>query len=213
MQRQTPACGLAGRLAESPDAKQPTLITPRELSEILGERSRREPIFHGPKLGTTRIDFEKNHSRRFLGGGSLGPGILTLCHPRSAGKALATPHSDVWETSGFHGRKLAPDVYLLDCCKTRAANPPLRDLRAASEGWKTVYHLGTIAQQVRRSPHQAGKCLQHARAVLKELGKEEKAGECTFRLSASGNPLSKKTGRSYNLSKRRLNHPGLPRGH
>jgi hypothetical protein len=38
---------------------EPTLSTEPELSEVLAELSRREPIFHRPELGTTRADFEK----------------------------------------------------------------------------------------------------------------------------------------------------------
>jgi hypothetical protein len=61
----------------------------------------------------------------------------------------ASPHSDVWETMGFHCRKLAEDVYLLTYTliqdnkrRTRRSTIWQRTL----DGWKIVYHQGTIVQ-------------------------------------------------------------------
>ena len=84
-----------------------------ELSEILAELSRREPIFHRPELGTTRADFETMTAGRLLGSRSFRSSLYQNLHSRQPGRRYAAPHSDVWETMDFHCRRLARDVYLL----------------------------------------------------------------------------------------------------
>ena len=58
-------------------------------------------------------------------------------------------HADVWESSEFHRRRLAPDVYLLTY--TLILDTMRRTCRSiiwqrTGEGWKIVYHHGTIIQ-------------------------------------------------------------------
>jgi hypothetical protein len=64
-------------------------------------------------------------------------------------KRHTIPHVDMWETMDFHCRKLAHDVYLLTY--TLLQNKMRRTRRATiwqrtAEGWKIVYHQGTIVQ-------------------------------------------------------------------
>jgi hypothetical protein len=61
------------------------------------------------------------------------------------------PPVDVWKATGFHCRKLAQDIFLLtytllqdNRCKTRRASIWQR----SQEGWKIVFHQGTIVQEV-----------------------------------------------------------------
>ena len=62
----------------------------------------------------------------------------------------ASPHEDVWETSGFQCRRLASDVYLLTYTllqhKTRLTRRSTIWERTA-DGWKIVCHQGTTAQR------------------------------------------------------------------
>ncbi len=128
---------------------EPTLVTPAELSGILEELSRREPIFHRPELGTTRADFEKMTVDDFWEVGASGRRYSRSAVLDVLEKRYATPYADVWETTGFHCRKLAPDVYLLTY--TLVQDHKRRTRRSTiwqrtSEGWQIVYHQGTLVQ-------------------------------------------------------------------
>jgi len=61
-------------------------------------------------------------------------------------KAKAAP--DVWETSEFFCRKLAEDVYLLTYTLLQDRTRLTRRAsiwQKAADGWKIVYHQGTVA--------------------------------------------------------------------
>jgi hypothetical protein len=65
-------------------------------------------------------------------------------------KRHAAPHADVWETSDFQCRRLAGDVYLLTY--TLLQNNERLTRRSTiwqrtNEGWKIVYHQGTIVAE------------------------------------------------------------------
>ena len=127
--------------------REPTRTTNPELSEILAELSRREPIFHRPELGTTRADFETMTAEDFWEVGASGRSYSRSYVLDSLEKRYAVPHSDVWETMDFHCRRLATDVYLLTY--TLVQDKKRRTRRSTiwqrtAEGWKTVYHQGTI---------------------------------------------------------------------
>jgi hypothetical protein len=129
---------------------EPTLTTDPELTEILAELSRREPIFHRPELGTTRADFEKMTMEDFWEVGASGRRYLRTYVLDELEKRYSVRHSDTWETLDFHCRRLAPDVYLLTY--TLIQNKTRRTRRATiwqrtAEGWKIVYHQGTIIQE------------------------------------------------------------------
>jgi hypothetical protein len=137
---------------------EPTPATAPELAEIVAELSRREPIFHRTEFGTSRADFDKLMVEDYWETGASGrrytrPFILDLLESR-----YAAPQNDVWETSGFHCRKLAEDVYLLTYTllqnSTQESTQELARLtrratiwQRTPEGWKIVYHQGTIVQE------------------------------------------------------------------
>jgi hypothetical protein len=128
---------------------EPTPPSAPELAAILADLSSREPIFHRPEFGTTRADFDNLMVEDYWETGASGrryerARILDLLESR-----YSAPQTDVWETSGFHCRKLAEDVYLLTCTllqdKTRLTRRATIWQRTP-EGWKIVYHQGTIVQ-------------------------------------------------------------------
>ena len=56
---------------------------------------------------------------------------------------------DVWETRDFHCRKLAGDVYLLTYTLLQDNTRLTRRStiwQKTSDGWKIVYHQGTVVQ-------------------------------------------------------------------
>ncbi|HEY9125811.1 MAG TPA: DUF4440 domain-containing protein [Acidobacteriaceae bacterium] len=128
---------------------EPSRVTDPDLADILAELSAREPIFHRAEFGTTRADFDNLMVADYWETGASGPQyergyILDLLESRYAG-----PYNDVWETSDFHCRQLAPDVYLLTYTllqdKTRLTRRATIWQRIG-DGWKIVYHQGTVVE-------------------------------------------------------------------
>jgi hypothetical protein len=124
-----------------------TLTTPFELQEVLAELSSREPIFHRPEFGTTRADFDKLMAQDYWETGASGHRYSRAAILDELDKRFSAPHEDVWETSGFHCRRLCADTYLLTYTLlqdhvrlTRRATIWLR----TPDGWKIIYHQGTI---------------------------------------------------------------------
>ncbi len=122
-----------------------------EILDVLGELSRREPIFHRPELGTTRADFERMTVQDFWEVGASG-----RRYPRAAvldelEKRYSTAYTDQWETFDFHCRRLAADIFLLTY--TLVQDHSRRTRRSTiwqrtGEGWKIVYHQGTVVMDV-----------------------------------------------------------------
>ena len=128
---------------------EPTLATAPELYGILVELSRREPIFHRPELGATRADFERMTVSDFWEVGASGRRYSRAAVLDELEKRYAVPHADVWETTDFHCRKLADDVYLLTYTLLQDGKRLTRRAtiwRRTAEGWQIVYHQGTIVQ-------------------------------------------------------------------
>jgi hypothetical protein len=128
---------------------EPTLITAPELAGVLAELSSREPIFHRPELGTSRADFERMTVNDYWETGASGRRYSRQCVLDELELRFSAPHEDVWETRDFHCRKLADDVYLLTYTllqdKTRLTRRATIWQRTA-DGWKIVYHQGTIVE-------------------------------------------------------------------
>ena len=119
------------------------------IAEVFSELSAREPIFHRPEFGTSRADFERMTTADFWEVGASGrrysrDEVLDVLEKR-----YSAPHEDVWETSDFECRQLAPDVYLLTYTLVQDHQRITRRAtiwQRTSEGWKVAYHQGTIVQ-------------------------------------------------------------------
>ena len=133
------------------EGMEPERKTDPDLAGILEELSSREPIFHRPEFGVSRIDFERITAEDFCETGASGRCYSRALVLNELEKRFAAPHPDVWETSDFHCRQLAPGVYLLTY--TLLQDHVRRTRRATiwqrtDEGWKIVYHQGTIVQNM-----------------------------------------------------------------
>ena len=129
---------------------EPTLTTDPELKPILEELANREPIFHRPELGTTRADFERMTAADFWEIGASGRRYGRAYILEVLEKRHSTPHVDIWETSGFHCRTLAQDVYLLTYTLLQDGERKTRRStiwQRTPEGWKIIFHQGTIVQE------------------------------------------------------------------
>lgn len=131
------------------DEREPERRTDPELAGVLAELMDREPIFHRPELGTTRADFERMTANEFWEVGASGQRYSRECVLDELERRFAEPHSDVWETSDFRCQRLAEDLYLLTYTLLQDRVRLTRRStvwRRTPDGWKIVFHQGTIAQ-------------------------------------------------------------------
>lgn len=127
----------------------PTPATDPALPAVLKELISREPIFHRPEWGTTRAHFENMTAIDFWEVGASGrrysrEEVLTELERRQPVQT-----ADVWEASGFHTRELARNVYLLTYTLLQDNKRLTRRStiwERTPEGWKIVFHQGTIVQ-------------------------------------------------------------------
>jgi hypothetical protein len=128
---------------------QPPIATAPELQNVLAELSAREPIFHRPEFGTTRADFENMTTVDFWETGASGRRYSRQFILDTLEERFSKPHEDVWETSEFHCRRLSEDTYLLTYTLLQDKVRLTRRTtiwRKTQEGWKIVYHQGTVVQ-------------------------------------------------------------------
>jgi hypothetical protein len=126
---------------------EPGLTADPELADVLSELSEREPIFHRPELGITRADFEKMTSETFWETGASGRRYSREFVLNELDRRVAHPQEDVWETSGFHCLQLCPNTYLLTYTLLQENTRWTRRAtlwQRAEDGWKILYHQGTI---------------------------------------------------------------------
>jgi hypothetical protein len=128
---------------------EPALSTDPALLGILEELKSREPIFHRPEFGTTRADFESMMHADFCEIGASGRRYSREYVLSELVQRHKHPHPDAWETSEFHCRRLAPDVYLLTY--TLIQNKIRKTRRSTiwhrtEMGWKIMFHQGTIVE-------------------------------------------------------------------
>lgn len=125
---------------------EPDLATDVRLLPILEQLQRREPIFHRPEFGTTRRDFEAMTEPDYWEVGASGRRysreyVLDVLEER-----YRQPIDDDWETSHFHCREIAADNYLLTYTLRQGPRITRRATlwRHTAQGWKIVYHQGTV---------------------------------------------------------------------
>ena len=128
---------------------EPKLVTAPELTDILTELSRLEPIFHWPPADMSRAALEKMTADDFWETGASGRRYAREFVFDVLAQRQAKAEPDVWQTSEFYCRKLAEGVYLLTYTllqdKTRLTRRATIWQKAV-DGWKIVYHQGTVVQ-------------------------------------------------------------------
>ena len=128
---------------------EPDRRTDPALADILDELSRREQILHWPPPGTSRPDLERMIVEDFWETGASGRRYSRAFVLEELERRIAAPHPLVWKTSDFHCRPLAPDVYLLSYTLMQDRVRLTRRTtiwQRTSEGWKAVYHQGTVVE-------------------------------------------------------------------
>jgi hypothetical protein len=127
-------------------AMEPDLATATELTGVLDELRRREPIFHRPEFGTTRADFERMTASDFWEIGASGQRysrahVLDVLEHR-----VPDPAEHAWITRDFHCRELGADTYLLTYTLEQGKRVSRRSTiwRRSGGEWLIVFHQGTL---------------------------------------------------------------------
>jgi len=123
--------------------------TDAQSADILVELSQREPIFHRPEFGTSRADVERLMASDYWEVGASGQIYDRAFVFDELQRRSVTPREEVWETSDFRCRRLGSDVYLLTYYLIQNRERHTRRSTIwwrTSEGWKIIYHQGTLVQ-------------------------------------------------------------------
>lgn len=127
---------------------QPNLVTDNNCLAVLEVLKKLEPIFHHPKSGMTRKDFESMTVDSFFEIGASGriyskDFVLDVLEER-----LKNPQEDKWERKDFHCLEIAKNNYLLSYTLIQRERITRRTTiwRRSENDWKIVYHQGTIVE-------------------------------------------------------------------
>lgn len=129
---------------------EPTLTTAAHLASVAAELRAREPIFHRPEFGTTRSDFERMTDPNFWEVGASGRRYSRQFVIESLVQRFSSAHNDRWEVRGFHCADLGGGLFLVAYTLVQDGERVTRRMslwRHAVDGWKVVYHQGTVVQE------------------------------------------------------------------
>ena len=118
------------------------------LERVEAELLAREPIFHRPELGASREDYIAQTAEDYWEVGASGRVYEREYVISSLVKRAKVPGDENWVITEVKLRHLAEDTYALtykldqDGRLTRR----LTLWRSAPDGWKILYHQGTIIQ-------------------------------------------------------------------
>ena len=136
--------------------REPHLVTDPALADILAQLIRREPIFHRPEFGTMRADFENMTTEDYWEVGASGAATAEIMSWTYLEERFQQDQSgDIWETSDFYCKRLSNDVYLLTYTLLQHGTRKTRRStiwQHTGEGWKIVFHQGTIVQDASEIP-------------------------------------------------------------
>jgi len=118
-------------------------------NDILSELIKREPIFHRSEFGTTRKDFKNMTEETFWEVGASGKIYSREYVLNVLDERFENPQEDKWETKDFKCQEIAKDNYLLTYTLLQGERITRRATiwRKYDDGWKIVYHQGTIVEE------------------------------------------------------------------
>lgn len=137
------------QLRESNDSATASPTAESTLAAVLEELRAREPIFHRPEHGTTRADFEAMTDPEFWEVGASGRryGRELVLSELEKRYAAGLPEEG-WAADEFRLQHLADQTYLLTYTLSQQDRVTRRSTiwRHAEDGWKIVYHQGTVVE-------------------------------------------------------------------
>jgi hypothetical protein len=131
-----------------PNGPRIAFVTPPELLAVLEELKLREPIFHHPELGSTRRDYENMTDAEFWEVGASGRRYSREFVLHTLETRAPDPEESKWLTRDFQCREIAPNNYLITYTLFQGPRITRRSTlwRRTADGWKVLYHQGTIVQ-------------------------------------------------------------------
>ena len=125
---------------------EPKLTTRPEDQAVLEELQRREPVFHRPEVARTRAELEAMTAPHFWEIGASGRRYSRAYVLKTLAARGSEAVEDEWQTSDFHCRELASDVYLLTYTLLQGERRTRRtSIWQKSAGrWRVLFHQGTI---------------------------------------------------------------------
>ncbi|HEX6198580.1 MAG TPA: hypothetical protein VFZ37_21935 [Jiangellaceae bacterium] len=133
---------------------EPELVTEPRLLGVLSELVNREPLFHRRELVNSRQDFERETADDFWETGASGRRysreyVWATLQDRYESSDLDEFEVEGWETRDFLLREIAPATYLLTYTLRGQGDRLTRRLTvwqgSVRDGWKALYHQGTVA--------------------------------------------------------------------
>jgi len=128
---------------------EPSLVILPELAGVLAELSARELILHQPEFGASRADLERVTVDDFWETGASGRRYSRSFVLEELERRTAAPRPAAWPATDFYCRRLGPDTYLPTYTLLQDKQRLTRRAtiwQSTAEGWKAVYHQGTIVQ-------------------------------------------------------------------
>jgi hypothetical protein len=127
---------------------EPDFSTAPELQAVLEELRQREPIFHQPRFGTTRRDFERMTDPNYWEVGASGRRYSRDFVLDTLESRQPDPEEASWVTRDFQCRKIAADNYLITYTLSQGPRTTRRATlwRRCVDGWKILYHQGTMVE-------------------------------------------------------------------
>lgn len=133
---------------KTPNGPRIAFATSPRLLAVLEELKQREPIFHHPEYGTSRGDYESMTDEEFWEVGASGRRYSREFVLHTLENRAPDPEESKWLTRDFQCREIAADNYLITYTLFQGPRVTRRATlwRRAPEGWKVLYHQGTIVQ-------------------------------------------------------------------
>lgn len=125
---------------------EPKLTTRPEDQAVLEELQRREPLFHRPEVARTRAELEAMTAPDFWEIGASGRRYSRAYVLKTLAARARGAVEDDWQTSDFHCRELARDLYLLTYTLLQGERRTRRASiwQKSAAGWRVLFHQGTI---------------------------------------------------------------------
>lgn len=122
-----------------------------KLERVTRELAAREPIFHRPEFGTSRNDFDRIMADDFWEVGASGKKYSREFVLDTLEQRHKSPVSEHLTVSDFVCRPVAVDTYLVTYQLEQDGGRLSRRStlwRLSQEGWKILYHQGTLVSGV-----------------------------------------------------------------
>lgn len=119
----------------------------KPVERVASELAAREPIFHRPEFGTSKLDFAQMMADDFWEVGASGQKYSREFVLNELAQRHSSPVMEEFVVTDFACRSIASDTYLVTYQLEQAGGRLSRRStlwRASPSGWQILYHQGTL---------------------------------------------------------------------